>query len=94
MICFIAWRKDFFEEIPDSRQDWNVPHGIDEILTVVMCGREHGARDPRVRGNKGRPAERKGGAEASERASVPRHDKKGSGNDRPESLPWAFHKAN
>lgn len=28
----------FFEEIPDSRQDWKVLHSIDEILTIVMCG--------------------------------------------------------
>ncbi|MBQ9206346.1 MAG: ISAs1 family transposase [Treponema sp.] len=28
----------FFDEIPDSRQDWKVLHSIDEILTVVMCG--------------------------------------------------------
>lgn len=28
----------FFDEIPDSRQDWKVLHRIDEILTVVMCG--------------------------------------------------------
>ena len=28
----------FFNEIPDSRQDWKVLHSIDEILTVVMCG--------------------------------------------------------
>lgn len=28
----------FFEQIPDSRQDWKVLHSIDEILTIVMCG--------------------------------------------------------
>lgn len=28
----------FFEEIPDTWQDWKVLHSIDEILTIVMCG--------------------------------------------------------
>ena len=28
----------FFDEIPDSRQDWKVLHSSKEILTVVMCG--------------------------------------------------------
>jgi transposase DDE domain len=28
----------FFEQIPDSRQDWKVLHNIDEILTIVMSG--------------------------------------------------------
>lgn len=28
----------FFDEIPDSRQDWKVLHSIEQILTVVMCG--------------------------------------------------------
>lgn len=27
----------FFEEIPDSQQDWKVLHSIDEILWIVIC---------------------------------------------------------
>ena len=31
-------KRDIFEELEDSRQDWIIKHNMTEIMMVAMCG--------------------------------------------------------